>query len=155
MLVKFFEWRRVPFPEEHTDETLNRVARRLDEGLEIQDLSSYCYGVARLLCLETGKSPESRRAAFSDIEDFAVPQPELTTNEHRLGCFDRCLEGLPAENRLLITEYYQFDCRARIDGRKALAVRLGIPLNALRSRATRIRDKLEDCVNHCLERGKA
>jgi DNA-directed RNA polymerase specialized sigma24 family protein len=31
----------------------------------------------------------------------------------------------------------------------ALAERLDIPLNALRSRAQRIRDKLEQCVTRC------
>src|ERR671938_30866 len=31
-LVKFFEWRGAPFPEDQADETFNRVARKLDEG---------------------------------------------------------------------------------------------------------------------------
>ena len=53
MLVKFFGWRGAPFPEEHADETLNRVTRKLDEGLVIKDMPGYCYGVARLLYLET------------------------------------------------------------------------------------------------------
>ena len=35
-LIRFFEWRGAPFPEEHADEALNRVARRLGEGVEIK-----------------------------------------------------------------------------------------------------------------------
>ena len=30
-LIRFFEWRGAPFPEEHADETLNRVARQAAE----------------------------------------------------------------------------------------------------------------------------
>ena len=48
-LLRFFEWRGAPFPEEHADETFNRVACRLDEGVEIKNLGGYCYQVARLV----------------------------------------------------------------------------------------------------------
>src|SRR6266498_451331 len=34
-LTRFFEWRGCPFPEDHADETINRVAKRLVEGEEI------------------------------------------------------------------------------------------------------------------------
>src|SRR5215216_8153127 len=46
-LVRFFEWRGCPFPEDHADETINRVARRLFEGEQIENPSGYCMGVAR------------------------------------------------------------------------------------------------------------
>src|SRR5436305_1633088 len=51
-LLRFFEWRGCPFPEDHADETMNRVAKRLAEGEEIRNPSGYCTGVARLLLLE-------------------------------------------------------------------------------------------------------
>src|SRR5512134_1992159 len=60
-LVRFFEWRGAPFPEDHADETFDRVARRLDEGITIENLGGYCYNVARLIFLETLKNPDSRR----------------------------------------------------------------------------------------------
>ncbi len=62
------------------------------------------------------------------------------------------MQSLPAENRELIIEYYQEEKRAKIDRRKNLAERLGVPLNALRIRAHRIRAKLEECVHECVER---
>jgi DNA-directed RNA polymerase specialized sigma24 family protein len=154
MLVRFFDWRGAPFPEEQADETINRVTRKLDEGLEIRDLSSYCYGVARLIYLEISKSSDARRAAISELDAVVIPQSDSTADEQRLICFEACVEGLPSEIRGLIREYYQHDGREKIDARRALAERLGIPLNALRSRATRIRDKLETCVRECLERGR-
>jgi DNA-directed RNA polymerase specialized sigma24 family protein len=152
MLVKFFEWRGAPFPEGHADETLNRVTRKLDEGLDIRDISGYCYGVARLVYLETSKSPESRRSAICESDATVAHEAESRSDEQRLRCFEKCLGSLPEDSRRLITEYYEHDRREKIDGRRALAERLGIPLNALRSRATRIREKLEGCVNECMER---
>src|SRR4029434_1975050 len=35
-LVRFFEWRGCPFPEDHADETFNRVARKIADGEQIQ-----------------------------------------------------------------------------------------------------------------------
>src|ERR1044071_418476 len=41
-LVRFFEWRGCPFPEDHADETINRAAKRLVEGEQIANPSGYC-----------------------------------------------------------------------------------------------------------------
>lgn len=68
----------------------------------------------------------------------------------RYECFERCLQSLPDENRDVILEYYQEEKRSKIDRRKTLAERLGVPLNALRIRACRIRAKLETCVGDCV-----
>src|SRR5262249_34915539 len=35
-LIKFFEWRGLLFPDQHADETLNRVARKIDEGERVE-----------------------------------------------------------------------------------------------------------------------
>jgi hypothetical protein len=63
-----------------------------------------------------------------------------------------CLRDVSAENRQLIIDYYQEEGRAKIDDRKKLTNRLGISLNALFSRAKRIRDKLDQCVTRCVNR---
>ncbi len=47
-------------------------------------------------------------------------------------------------------KYYHDEKRAKIDYRKQLADALGIPLNALRIRAHRVRISLEKCVKDCL-----
>ena len=67
-------------------------------------------------------------------------------------CLRECLRDLSEENRELIIEYYQEEGRAKIEDRKTLAGKLGISLNALFSRAKRIRDKLEQCVTRCVKR---
>ncbi|MBA3712894.1 MAG: hypothetical protein H0W76_10660 [Pyrinomonadaceae bacterium] len=152
-LIRFFEWRGAPFPEEQADKTFNRVARRLDEGVKIKNIGAYCYEVARLVCLESLKGHDSKRTPLepdhlevtaADADDEAVEK------ELRLTCLDDCLCSLPAESRELITEYYRDERGSRIDYRKTLAERLGLRRDALANRAQRLRDKLEQCVAGCL-----
>jgi DNA-directed RNA polymerase specialized sigma24 family protein len=152
-LVRFFEWRGAPFPDEHTDDALDRVARRLAEGVEIKNIGSYCYTIARLIVLERRKGPDARRAAIESIGDTpqADEMSETAEQESRLSCLDQCLRRLPLESRELIVEYYRDDKRRRIDCRRALAERLGLRPEALANRAQRLRDKLERCMNGCLE----
>ncbi len=152
-LMRFFEWRGAPFPEEHTDESFNRVARKLDEGVEIKNIGGYCYEVARLVYLETLKGHETRRTPLEEIklESVTPDTDEMAEKEQRLSCLDDCLEALPKESSELITEYYCDGKRGRIDRRKALADRLGLRRDALANRAQRVRDKLEQCVTRCLK----
>ena len=151
-LIKFFEWRGALFPEEQTDETFNRVARKLDEGIEIKNIGGYCYEVARLVCLEALKGSDRKRdpletnypdAASADAADLALERERL------LDCLEQCLNRLPTESRALIVEYYQDEKRDRIERRKALADALGLRREALANRAQRLRDKLEQCVRRC------
>jgi DNA-directed RNA polymerase specialized sigma24 family protein len=154
-LTRFFEWRGAPFPEEHADETFNRVARKLGEGVDIKNIGGYCYEVARLVFLETLKGPDSRRAELEAIAHKAAAvdlSNEAAEKEAYLSCLEVCLEGLPAESRELIVEYYRDDKRGRSDRRKELADRLGLRREALANRAQRLRGKLELCVNDCLKK---
>src|SRR5205085_9009224 len=157
-LIKFFEWRGAPFPEEQTDETFNRVARKLNEGVEIKNVGGYCYEVARLVCLEALKGNDRRRdplgtnypdTAGADAADSALERERL------LDCLERCLNRLPAESRALIVEYYRDEKRDRIERRKALAEALGLRREALANRAQRLRDKLEQCVTRCFNKKTA
>jgi DNA-directed RNA polymerase specialized sigma24 family protein len=151
-LLKFFDWRGAQFPDECADETINRVIRKLDEGETFRDIPTYCQGVARLVLLEKLKSPESRRADFEELPPAALVAPDSEEKDERLDCFERCLRELPVESRLLILQYYGDEKREKINLRLSLAERLGIPLNALRSRAQRIRNRLEECVNGCVKK---
>ena len=152
-LVKFLDWRGAHAPEDLVDEAFNRVARKLDEGETIQDIPSYCHGVARLVFLQSLERPEQRHVTLEKALPIAAPEPK--TNDVRRECLTHCLRELPAESRQLITEYYRNERRQKIDQRVSLAKRLGIPLNALRSRAQRIRDKLEQCVKKCSRKNSA
>jgi DNA-directed RNA polymerase specialized sigma24 family protein len=151
-LMKFFDWRGSQFPEELADETINRVIRKIDEGQTVRDIPTYCHGVARLVLLEKLKGPESRRADFEGLPPNALVAPEPQERDERQDCFEGCLKELPVESRQLILQYYGDEKRNKINRRLTMAERLGIPLNALRSRAQRIRNRLEECVNGCLKK---
>ncbi|MGH9938270.1 MAG: RNA polymerase sigma factor [Blastocatellia bacterium] len=152
-LIKFFDWRGARFPEECADETLNRVIRKIDEGETIRDVPTYCHGVARLVLLEKLKGPDSKRADIEDLSPAALRAPEPEEKDDKQECFEWCLNELPLESRQLILQYYSDEKREKIGRRLSLAQRLGIPLNALRSRAQRIRNRLEECIHDCMKKG--
>jgi DNA-directed RNA polymerase specialized sigma subunit, sigma24 homolog len=148
-LVKFFEWRACAVAAlDLADETINRVARRIDGGERIHNLSNYAYGVARMIYLERMKELKREEATRESLPTEVVEEPHET---ERLECFEACLKKLSDERRELIVAYYREQRRAKIELRKELAEHLGIPLNALRIRAHRIRTKLEECVVNCLQ----
>ena len=151
-LIKFFEWRGSFFPEELADETLNRMARKIDEGEAIEkNVIAMALGVARFVFLETLKHPGNKRAALEELDLGAAPTERQGDDDDLcVMCLRECLSGLSEENRELIIEYYQGEGRAKTEVRKTLAGKLGISLNALFSRAKRIRDKLEQCVTRCV-----
>jgi DNA-directed RNA polymerase specialized sigma24 family protein len=147
-LIQFFCWRGSPTPEEDADSTLDRVVRRLEQGEAIDRIEHYAHGVAKLVLLESLRRRE-RDHAGRELWLRAVPAPAAEA-EARQACLDRCLAGLPADERALILEYYQGDGTSRIRGRQALAARLGLPSEQLRLRAHRIRHRLETCLCRCL-----
>ena len=154
-LIRFFEWRGAPFPEDHTDDVFDRIARRLGEGVEIKNIRGYSHEVARLVFLETLKRADSRQVPFDDLNQKDLISDTVDGNsekEMRLSCLDECLSGLSADNRELIVDYYQDEKRDRIDRRKALAKRLGIHREAVANRAQRLREKLENCVSGCFRK---
>jgi RNA polymerase sigma factor (sigma-70 family) len=153
-LIRTFEWRGAPFPEEHADETFNRLARKLEEGVEIRNINDYAYTVARLVWLEGLKGSDKRSAPLDEIENEPIAldtSPEVIEKEDSLDCLDDCLDALPYASRDLIMEYYVDEKRDRIDRRRDLAERLGLRRDALANRAQRLRDKLEQCVTLCLK----
>ena len=164
-LTTYFEFRDVAAPEELADETINRVARRLSEGKEIYagNPSSYFYGVARNVWREQLAAPGKvvssvddlppGRAAAEDPFEASARRAERDAHERRLECLEGCLGGLKADERVLITDYYQGEKDVKIRNRKALAGRLDIPPGALRIRACRLRARLEECVRACVSGG--
>jgi hypothetical protein len=50
----------------------------------------------------------------------------------------------------LIIEYYQGERGTKIKNRKGLVERLGIPVNTLRMRALRLRERIRACVEDCV-----
>jgi DNA-directed RNA polymerase specialized sigma24 family protein len=152
-LVKYFEWRGCTFADEPADEVLGRMIDKIGQGEQIRDPMSFCYGIARLVLLETRRDYARERAAISELH-YAPAHGPTEAEDNALHCLNGCLDATPADNRKLILAYYRLEGGAKIEARKQLAEELSIPLNALRIRAHRLREKLEDCVQACMQEKK-
>jgi DNA-directed RNA polymerase specialized sigma24 family protein len=163
-LARYFDRRNCSSPDDLADETLNRVARKLEEKGEIVGASPphYCYIVAKFVFLEFGRRFEHNQASLDDnpgtsrvMAGLAVPSrldEDALSKERLFDCLERCLRKLQPEDRELILDYYRGEQRAKIEQRSKLAVRLGLSMNALSIRACRLRSKLEICVRACAHR---
>lgn len=150
-LVRFFEWHIIDSPELCADETIDRAARRIDEGERIDNLMGYLNGIAHYVLMEKRKPPPLEPLSIDPADGRSFdPSAEDEEHETRLRCLDACLEELQAEDRVVILGYYQEEKRAKINFRKQMADRLGVGLNALRIRAFRIRTTIEECMIKCL-----
>jgi len=159
----YFARKNCRAPEDLADDTLTRVARRLEEeGITLSETPGrYCYIVARFVFLEHLREIGSHRAIAYFSGDLApepavspAPNPEEHSRRETLfTCLEKCLEELDALNRRIITRYYIGSERVKIDNRRALAESLGISTNALTIRACRIRARLEACVRRCAGSG--
>jgi DNA-directed RNA polymerase specialized sigma24 family protein len=164
-LVKMFQWRGCTLAEECADETFNRVAQKICEGATLwtDNPYSYFHGVALNVLREYWRSPEQMaepleyiapaQALSEDPEDLMLREIGHVEKERLLECLNRCLQKLTPENFRLITKYHQGEEASNKARRKELANALGIPLNALRIRAYRIRVEIEECIKNCQEPG--
>jgi RNA polymerase sigma factor (sigma-70 family) len=147
-LIRMFMHRGCTTAEDLADETITRVARKMQE-VKVSynpgdDPTLYFYGVARNVFREYVKRrPEPVPPPPDEVEDI-TPQYD---------CLEKCLQHLPERNRELILEYYKSEEGPKIENRKKLADRFGLALNALRIRTHRIRTELKKCVLECLKQG--
>jgi DNA-directed RNA polymerase specialized sigma24 family protein len=147
-LVRFFDWRGVWPPDECADETIDRLARKL-ETTAVEDVFEYARGIARLVGLERGRAPVLARV---DLDASIAPAPRDEAGEELRDCFDSCLDGFSSDSRALVVGYYQGERTTKIENRRTMAAQLGLSDNALRSRVQRLRDRLESCVRECVAR---
>jgi RNA polymerase sigma factor (sigma-70 family) len=151
-LVRLFEWRGCPFPEDLTDEAFNRVARQIARGVEPHDLFAYFCGVAHLVHKETlrrqGREHQALESALK-TDVWPPAQDDETDVDDRLEALRGCLQALSPDQRRLVLLYHQDENHIR--SRKTLSDELGLPMNALRIRVHRIRRKLEECVAEKLQ----
>lgn len=164
-LVLYFDRKNCFSPDDLADETLNRVARKLEEKGQITDVSPahYCYIVAKFVFLEAVRSEKHTGKSVEEITESGGTLPGLITparpdeaaevREKLLNCLERCLTRLGSEERRLIVEYYQGEKKEKIERRSHLALRMSMTLNALSIRACRIRSKLEACLKVCSQEG--
>ena len=137
-LIGFFQSHACPAAEDLTDETINRVARRLAEGeIVAQHPSTYFRGVAKKVYLEALKQ-QSLQRRFQVVFD-AAPRGRSA----HLESLNYGLHELSPDGRELLEAYY-LDCRAD------LAAKLGISPNAVRIRVCREKQRLRAYMERSL-----
>jgi DNA-directed RNA polymerase specialized sigma24 family protein len=148
-LVAYFDRKNCVAPDDLADETLNRVARRLEEeagAITGTAPAQYCYITAKFVFLEylrEGTRAQTSLSEMSPIEADAVLGAAPAADDEAQS--KERLSACPAD-RDLILDYYQGKQRSKIEGRRVLATRLRLSVNALSIKACRIRNKLEVCV---------
>ena len=145
-IVGLHRWWGAGDPDALADLTLDRAARKLQEGASVErgDFGAYVRGVARMVFYEAARQP---RQVGLDREPLAANHAD---EQLPLECLDECLASLDATDRRLVLRYY--DGRDQIAERKQLAREMNITPTALRLRTHRLRARLEACVASCLKR---
>jgi RNA polymerase sigma factor (sigma-70 family) len=159
-LRDYFARKNCRTADDLADETLTRVARRLEEeGITRDETPArYCYIVARFVFLEHVRETRAHptvthapgdvasHASILSVEHAERDVDAAATRDKLLACLEKCLDELDPLNRRIISRYYIGSERVKIDNRRALAESLGLSPNALTIRASRIRKRLEACV---------
>jgi RNA polymerase sigma factor (sigma-70 family) len=152
-LIKIFTWRNVSDAEDLADETINRVAQRVNEVKPYYsgDPALYFYGVAKNLLKEQARSRRLQVGLEEENLRYMLAPNDRTAIDLEYECLSKCLDDLSKSNRELIVKYYAKEKQRKIDYRRALAQRLHVAPNVLRVRAHRIRAALESCVEKCID----
>ncbi len=149
-LVNIFSYEGCRDPEQAADTAFDRMAKRLSEGEIIEKPERWLRGAAKFVLRELRL--EYRQEVLG-IRQIPPPNPAPEEAERDQECLEHCLRLLPLESRNLIERYYRSEGgKTLIQSRKALTLELGISVEALRTRALRLRKYLETCFVEC--RGK-
>ncbi len=158
-LSKFFVWKGCPESNSDTlaDGTLDRVAAKLAQGTEIKSIKAYTCETGRYIWLEYRRKNKE--------DNFGEETPEIPVfpdfpedPDVRIACLRSCLVEVSSNDsdRMLILGYYDTENVAKIkDQRKTLAEKLGLTANTLKVKASRLRDRLEKCINDCVRKRAA
>ena|SRR5258708_37171366 len=151
-VIKYFEWQRCIAAEELTDETIDRVARKIAAGQQIDNLNGFFYGVGRLVLKEYERAQLRQVRAFATLPTST--EDVIHDNEEEkptFACRRKCLQDLPKAEHNLIVGYCKPDGRPKKERRQELAAKLGIKVENLRLKAFRIREKLDKCTDDCVK----
>ena len=146
-LITILAARNCPISEELADETIDRVARRV-AGLEQNytgDKRLYFFGVANNVHHEYLKRTVPPEAP-------ADPAVDNSADELVHQCLEDCLQRFADADRTMILRYYSAEKKAKVDLHRRMAEQLGININTLRLRVMRMKERLEPCIQRCLER---
>ena len=152
-LERFFEWRNCENVEELTDIVFDRVVKKIVGGEKIENSEAYCVSVAKFVMLENRREvlKSSELDENSKEVNKAESEEDFEIKDKRFICLDKCLAKLPKEKRNILVGYFDTDEKTMIATRKHLAKQIGINLNSLRIRVSRLKTKIEKCTKECCD----
>ena len=137
-LVKFFEWRQCPSPEDLAQDTILRVfqkAIRKEVDFNTPDVTPYFFAVAKFVVLEDRRTVSKRGEVQLDPE-LSLASLDFTQVETRIG-LRQCLEHLSDDDREILVRY------VIVGERATLRRRFKLSEEALRVRVHRIIARLK------------
>jgi DNA-directed RNA polymerase specialized sigma24 family protein len=148
-LVAYFDQKNCFAPDDLAEETLNRVACKLEEEGDIQSetAAKYCYSVARYVFYEHLRRSELSALAVAELSRESEPSDtkhESDIKKRMLDCLEKCTRKLDYLSHKIISRYYVGKEWRKIESRRTLAAELEISMNAL---SIRVRDvsRLSGC----------
>jgi DNA-directed RNA polymerase specialized sigma24 family protein len=162
-LIRYFEFHAGSLPDVLADETINRVARKVVDGVGIDNIDAYALGVAWHIVQEYWRSNETKTISAEKLEKeppSGIPNPEEELlraeterqEEIRRKCMRQCLDELTSEELNLMRQYQMGEKSERIKNRETLAQKLGVTPIALRQRVHKSRVRLRNCLERRLKR---
>lgn len=160
-LIQTFACRGCAFPEYEvlTQKTIEVVTSKFEGSGNafsenyVGSPVAYFYGVARYVYLEYMRDrKEASRSMRDRKEEVQKVNGKDCLSECRQKCLEECLKRETYKDRKLILQYYQEDKRSKIDRRLEMADQKKANLNRLRIRMCRIRKRLRECIEKCVER---
>ncbi len=154
-LVRFFRFRGCGDSLTLADETINRVAKRLDtlEVSQNKNKLTIFHGFANFIFKEYLRD-ESKKEIHSTFDFFLSAEKteeeieSEKSKERELGSLEKCLQTLNEKERKLLTDYFGGQNNVKIVQRRNMAEYLGISPNALHVRIFRIKERLIKCMKH-------
>ncbi len=146
-----------PYADEIVIRTLEIVTSKLRKGESISNPHAYSFAVAKNLVSDFNKRTLPLSIDQISISEFKCNRLHVERDaiESEIGreCRWRCLERLPDKQRDLILRYYQGGLHCK-DRREELAKELGTSVEALSNRVARVRKKLKQSCQNCVEKLK-
>lgn len=153
-LIRYFRLKGCHEPELLTDESMNRVIKRIDE----LDLSTgvtpaaLFYGFAANVFREYLRTEKNRVFQLNESFEHAAAIPDYETTDSAVDCLRKCLSDLNAFDGNLIVEYYSEERQAKFEIRRQLASRNDMAMGALHTKIHRIKGALRPCVERCMSK---
>lgn len=143
-LTRFFQLKGIANADKAADETVDRMADKIEQGEEIKNLRKFAFGVARFVYLENLRREKAAKRAASE---FYTKNSSIKFEESdQIEIFRNCFKKLYDHERALLLSYFEdLPPDELFKKRQKMARSEGIEINALRNRISRLRNRLEEC----------